>query len=314
MRTEVHIQSIDCEYFPDVSSWHASILPYYEAARRGVDAEVVDAAVAEEAAAAEATGDAAAGETASTEAGATSEPAAEAPPTDAGTDAAVAATDDATTTEPDATPIDPAADPAVAAAVDPVTGLPVEGAAGAGLTGEGWIIELCGYHLHNSLDEPNQPKVELRGDEGWMFVRNTLIKNLEDGTVQLPDGPNGELIDVPLSELGIKYPVVLTSFPIKKETYLPEAVDESMNGGSMPSASYDRRGGEEIGMRGEIATPAGPEAPKNWVLRRYDFLVQFCWQPQPRGKRLEKMAGAATGAAPSTAATNTDAANTRDSS
>ena len=30
------------------------------------------------------------------------------------------------------------------------------------------------------------------------------------------------------------------------------------------------------------------EAPKQWKLRQYDFRIQFCWQPKPRGKRLEE--------------------------
>ena len=140
-------------------------------------------------------------------------------------------------------PADPALDPAAAGAVDPVTGMPIEGAAGGGLAGEGWIVELRGYHLHNSLDEP---KVDLRGDEGWEFVQNTLIKNLEDGTVKLPDGPNGEPIEVPIKDLGIKYPVILTFERIKKEIYLPEAVDDSADGSvSMPTTSYRGRGGED---------------------------------------------------------------------
>ena len=46
-RTELHIQSIDCEYFPDVSGWFAGIKPIYDNALMGRDAEaVVEAATA----------------------------------------------------------------------------------------------------------------------------------------------------------------------------------------------------------------------------------------------------------------------------
>ena len=318
-RTELHIQSIDCEYFPDVSGWFAGIKPIYDNALMGRDAEaVVEAATA-----------AAEGETTAEggEAAATAEPTGESAPAE-GTTAAEASTEtpaaDATATETpaetsvaepvaDATtmPADPALDPAAAGAVDPVTGLPIEGAAGGGLAGEGWIVELRGYHLHNSLDEP---KVDLRGDEGWEFVQNTLIKNLEDGTVKLPDGPNGEPIEVPIKELGIKYPVILTFERIKKEIYLPEAVDETADGSaSMPTSSYGRRGGEEGGMLGASGTGAETDEIKTWTLRRYDFYVQFCWQPQPRGERLKKLAGE-SGETPSTASVDTDAADTGDSS
>jgi type IV pilus assembly protein PilM len=210
-------------------------------------------------------------------------------------------------------PADGETDPAAAGAVDPITGLPVEGAAAGGLTGEGWIIELRGYHFHNSLEEP---KVNLRGDEEWHFVQNTLIKNLENGTVQLPDGPGGQLIDVPIKDLGIKYPVILTFERIKRETYLPEAVDDTAESGmSMSSPGGYSRGAsdERGGMLGATGAGPGMEEPKTWTLRRYDFLVQFCWQPQPRGERLKKLAGE-NSEAPSTAAVETETAGTGDSS
>jgi type IV pilus assembly protein PilM len=329
-RTELHIQSIDCEYFADVSSWFAGIKPIYDNALMGRDAEAVVAAAtaaAEEGAAGEtaADGDAAAtteqnGESApaegaqgsetTTETPATETPAAETPPAE--TPPAETATE--AVADASSVPADAATDPAAAGAVDPVTGLPIEGdAAGGGLTGEGWIIELRGYHLHNSLDEP---KVELRGDEGWDFVQNTIIKNLENGTVQLPDGPGRQPIEVPIKDLGIKYPVILTFERIKKEIYSPEAVDDTAAGGmSMPSTSYGygRGGGDERGSPLGAAAAPGIEEPKMWTLRRYDFLIQFCWQPQPRGERLKKLAGE-SGETPSTAAVDTQAADTGDSS
>jgi type IV pilus assembly protein PilM len=335
-RTELHIQSIDCEYFADVSSWFAGIEPIYNNALMGRDAEAVVAA------ATAAAGEGAAGETAAEDdAAATTEENGEAAPADgapagetttetpaaetaaAETPAAdAAATDtpqDDTTPVADASslPADGTTDPAAAGAVDPVTGLPVEGdAAGGSLTGEGWIIELRGYHLHNSIDEP---KVDLRGDEGWEFVQNTFIKNLENATVQLPDGPGGQPIEVAIKDLGIKYPVILTFERIKKEIYAPEAVDDTTEGGMATSISsygygYGRGGGDERGVLGATGALPGVEEPKTWKLGRYDFVVQFCWQPQPRGARLKKLAGGETSETPSTAAVDTQAADTGDSS
>ena len=71
------------------------------------------------------------------------------------------------------------------------------------------MIELRGYHLHNELPAPAK-NIDV-GDEGEKFVTNTFLKNFETGKVKLPDGPNGELIEVPIADLGIKYPVVMTS-------------------------------------------------------------------------------------------------------
>ena len=47
-------------------------------------------------------------------------------------------------------------------------------------------------------------------NEGQPFLQNTFIKQLEEGSVQLPDGPNGELVDVLITDLGISHPVVVT--------------------------------------------------------------------------------------------------------
>jgi hypothetical protein len=106
--------------------------------------------------------------------------------------------------------------------------------------------------------------------------------------------------------------VQLTSFKIKKEEYLAEAVDDAdVTGGvsmPMPSTYPGRRGGE-----GGYGTPVNSEMEqtKTWTLRRYDFLIQFCWQPTPRGKRLDNMADDAGGGGevPSTAAVPDDTAS-----
>ena len=145
-------------------------------------------------------------------------------------------------------------------------------------TQPGWVIQLDGHHFHNG--DPN--------NEGAQFIINTFFKNLEEGTVALPDGPEGALVDVPIADLGIHHPVLITQFRIEERTYDPEATDaaagqgyESMRGMSM----------ERTPAVGEDGLPlAEAEGPKQWKLRQYDFRIQFAWQPVPRGKRLEKKA------------------------
>ena len=99
----------------------------------------------------------------------------------------------------------------------------------------------------------------------------------------LPDGPNGELIEVPIADLGIKYPVVVTPSGLSQSTYMAEPIDGTAPG-TMPMAIPE--GNVLPGATGV----AGQQGPKMFKLRQYDFIVQFCWQPEPRGKRLEKMA------------------------
>ncbi len=319
-RQELHIEKMDCEYFEDLSRWYAAIERQYVAAKKEEKKLAAAAAngdapqpadAANETTAPEATADGAPADAIPAD-GAPSDtaqpdaaqpdgtpppatedpagdPAAEVADTQPGADATATTTGTETTTDPNAMP-----------AIDPETGQPIEGSA-AGPTGPGWVIEIRGYHLHNTLRDPNVT-VPYEGED---FILNTFFKNLETGTVQLPDGPNGELVDVPISELGIKYPVIVTTEEIKPVTYLPEATDMS-DGAAMPAAPVrDDRGESGIGQ-----AAAGEKEPELWKLRQYDFIIQFCWQPQPRGTRLDKKKMAQQeqleGEAPSTAAIEGD--------
>ena len=151
--------------------------------------------------------------------------------------------------------------------------------AGARSQNGGWVIELKGFHVHNNLSDKDK-KVDV-GDEGEEFVKNTLIKKLESGTVSLPDGPNGELMEVPISELGIQSPVVVTDQKVVSVTYMAELSDAS--NGPVPMTG----GPEGTSLAG---ASIGDQQPKTFELRQYDFIVQFCWQPKPRSSRLKAMA------------------------
>lgn len=166
-------------------------------------------------------------------------------------------------------------------------GPPAEGGA-AGPTGKGWVIELRGYHFHND-----------GVIEGESFVRETLIQNLEEGSILLPEGENGEMVEVTFEELGIDYPLVVTRSPIVEVTYDPEAEEEGGTG--LGRTGFAGRGGgrgggfeseeEGIGPARGIGPAAVPEGPELWKLRRYDFIVQFTWQPTPRHQRQANREG-----------------------
>lgn len=175
-----------------------------------------------------------------------------------------------------AAPLD-AASPAAEFA-DPMAGADA-GAAGAtgggALSGPGWVVQLTGFHYHNS-DPQNE-----RGE----FVKNTLIKNLEDGTVQLPDGPNGELIDVPIKDLAISHAWLANG---EKKLYEEQIDPEAM--AQDPSASSSGGGyGREGGYN-----PGGASANSKLIkVNRFDFIVQFVWQPKSRAERKELAAARA---------------------
>jgi hypothetical protein len=159
---------------------------------------------------------------------------------------------------------------------------PAEGAAAAG--NSGWIIELRGFHLHNNLEGKFKVGAEGEGEE---FLKSTIIKNLELGKVMLPDGPNGKPIEVSMPDLGIKMPVVVTHEKTRNVTFYPASPDNTT--GAPPVVPT-------VGPEGAAPPGAGPGAgqaadqPKMFKLRKYRFIIQFCWQPQPRGQRIEKMA------------------------
>jgi hypothetical protein len=148
----------------------------------------------------------------------------------------------------------------------------VPGSETGDLTKGGWVIEMVGHHFHNA-------KV---GDDATQFVLKTLCKNLKSGSVMLPDGEGGADKEVKIADLGIKYPVVVYRRALQDVIYPAESEDafrrrvEALTGsatpGSQPPANVDPKELEQ----------------KTFKLRRYDFVVQFMWQPTPRSAREEK--------------------------
>ena len=116
---------------------------------------------------------------------------------------------------------------------------------GGGLSGPGWVIQLTGYHYHNK-DKSNQTS---------RFVNNTLIKNLEEGFIELPDGPNGEMVKVSFADLGISHPWVVQDKQIEKsksistrQPELPQRIDEVevATGASLAESMVDTEEAERL--------------------------------------------------------------------
>jgi type IV pilus assembly protein PilM len=148
-------------------------------------------------------------------------------------------------------PVDPNAPeqpPAEGAAVAPAADAPA--AEDPGPTGAGWVIQLRGHHFHN------------KRSEGVSYVRDTLIKNLRETKITLVD-KNGKPEELTLKELGIGYPaIVSTSGRIFEDT--------------IDNPSYS-----------PAESAQGSEQPKTILLKKFEFVLQFAWQPTPRSKRVE---------------------------
>ena len=101
--------------------------------------------------------------------------------------------------------------------------------------GPGYIVQLSGYHFHNS---------PMNGS-GKKFIQRTLIHNLQERNIALPD-PNGGVSEKATSELGISHPLVFEA-------------DEKV-----------------------VISPFKTDQDKR--LTQYRFVVQFAWKPQEKEK------------------------------
>ena len=172
-------------------------------------------------------------------------------------------------TDPAAAGADPAADPAAVAA-DPAAadasaqGAPAEGSDPAGAAGEpgatpagpsgpGWVVQIRGHHFRN------EPRHAPRDAEN--FVREEIVHDLLPGgcRVTVTAGPKqGEEVDI--AELGIGYPVIVDRTAVRRVRV--NATPQVEGSGVDP-----------------IRPPGEEEVDQSIELRRYDFLLQFSWQP-----------------------------------
>ena len=175
-----------------------------------------------------------------------------------------------------------------------------------GPKGPGWVIELKGHHFYN----PSDPAKRRLG--GSKHVLDTLIHNLEHGSVEVPLGPNQPPARFTMKELGIGFVILARDPPIRPNFIIPNPnYIQPLN----PQGSSF--GISETGsMPGMAAGTAklDPENPEYFTVSRYDFIVQFCWVETPLNVRIANQKKAelekakAAEAAAAAAATATPAA------
>lgn len=174
------------------------------------------------------------------------------------------------------------------------------------LEGTGWVIQIKGHHYNNGK--------ALRdiGENAGTYVKNTFISQLENGKVTLPIpaeyqaqfGISKPSVTFTMKNLGIRYPV-LTADPRVDLSYgipNPDHPNYRAAGGS-GGAGYDPSGaGNPMGGgAGAGAGPMGPmgggsgaseegeaasDEPVMFPAPRYDFTIQFAWQPVGLLERL----------------------------
>jgi len=171
-----------------------------------------------------------------------------------------------------------------------------------GPTGAGYIVQLTGYHYHNR-DVPGMV-------QGAQFVRETLMHDLQTATVMLPSADKpGEMEPVSMKELGIGYPALIDpGRPVKVTLTNPNVA--RVRGSAIGADDYedsedgfdedDEEGGGGF-VRRTVRTRPTLESEQEEIaaaeLLRFDFRVQFVWQPTLPSERKAKKAEALAAAA-----------------
>jgi type IV pilus assembly protein PilM len=128
---------------------------------------------------------------------------------------------------------------------------PAEAApAQVGPKGPGWVVQITGHHFHN--EDRHKP------EEGEQFLRSSLVQALlgKGDDVLVSAGPWAGR-KVPVSDLGIGHPIIMESPKVQKV---------------------------QIQRAKPTAAPPAAQADVETIeLKRYDFTLQFAWQPTTPG-------------------------------
>jgi type IV pilus assembly protein PilM len=143
------------------------------------------------------------------------------------------------------------APPAEGAEPPPAEAAPAQ----VGPKGPGWVVQIRGHHFHN--EDRHKP------EEGEQFLRSSLVQALlgKGDDVLVSAGPWAGR-KVPVSDLGIGHPIIMESPKVQK-VQIQRA---------KPTAAPPAAGG-----------PAAQADVETIELKRYDFTLQFAWQPTTPG-------------------------------
>jgi type IV pilus assembly protein PilM len=239
-RNELHIESIEWEYFPDLSVWFTDVQELWQKENPPAGAPPVDAS---------------------------------GQPVDPATQAANGGTAPPPMGAPAQTPPVAATPPAGVPQTDPNAAVQADPNAAGGaspVSGPGWVIQIKGHHFHNH--EHNNQQAE--------FVRKTLIKNLKEKEILLPDGTFST------KELGIDYPLLVNTV---HRTHKVPLIDENV-AEVLPTGAENPPFGVKPpapAANGKAADPTKAEPPKQRVFEedQYDFIVHFSWKPTTLNER-----------------------------
>ena len=125
----------------------------------------------------------------------------------------------------------------------------------------GWVIQVRGFHFHNSGFYDIQKQ----------YVVNTFMNVLEHGTVMLPAGPGEPAVEFTMKELGIYCPVVAGEKP-EVPIQVPDLDPKAKVKQPAPGMESQRGNKPTVPMVNRTA---------------YEFTLQFIWLETPASERME---------------------------
>ena len=134
--------------------------------------------------------------------------------------------------------------------------------------GAGWVVELSGYHFHNSPQW-----LQMQGSE---YVKRTLVKDLMEGSVSLP-GPDGQPMSFTNKEMGISHVLIAHDGGISKNR-------EFENPDWQPPNPFEEY--EDPDTTGLIQEEKKEDVPRMIKPRIHEFKVHFLWKPKRLSDRI----------------------------
>lgn len=172
-----------------------------------------------------------------------------------------------------AEPVEPDEDETAEDAADgavPAGAAPEGDSAADAPSGPGWVVELQGYHDFARRDGRSYTE---------QYVRETIIRNLEQATVRLPirpgaTDPEKDTRLFTMQELGVTHPVTIWNSRRATGHIIKNKYNDDQSGGS----NVEGGNAEE-----------NPDFPVEWTVERFYFIVQFAWVPNTVSERIKAM-------------------------
>ena len=130
----------------------------------------------------------------------------------------------------------------------------------------GWVVQLKGFHFYDDGSVNNK--------ENYLY--NTILKQLDSGTIELPVSPGGEMMEFTMQEMGVYLPIMSddgreAQVSVPDPNYVP--TKDAVATGTTSRNGWNPTGGAN--REGFMPVPA------------FQFTIQFIWIENTVTDRIE---------------------------